>query len=159
MCLYIDWARHHMCRANMKNFIKQPKTLREDMVVYKLLIKSDNKLITPFQNMVVATGKEWGKVNFPKFSKNQFVVRGSTKTDKGYHAYVSQYSIYLREMALGLSEYNDVYLCKCIIPKGSYVYYGVYDDICSNSLVIKEEDVELFHKGRKKIIVNRDIIF
>ena len=154
MCLYIDLARHHMCR----NSFKQPKTLREDMVVYKLLIKFDNKLMTPFQNMVVATGKEWEKVNFPKFSKSQFVVHGSIKTDKGYHAYVSQYSVYFREMAIGLSENNDVYLCKCIIPKGSYVYYGMYDDICSNSLVIKEEDVELYHKGRKKIIVNTDII-
>ena len=141
MCLEINKKLHRCLFA--KSGYKAIR-LKEDMPVYKILLYSAhwNMWSTPFQGLKILFAG--GKSVLPPFTDKQFrVVEYEYKGEFGYHSFVTEERAKeaLENMIKHESSYlyrGKAVLCTAVIPKGSMVFYGTREDICSSSLIIND---------------------
>lgn len=112
---------------------------KTDLKVYKCLDynRAVKKYATPFQFMRVEFDEE-GKFKFEmdeaifKSFKSEFQHR--TFVDKGMHAYRVKNSADIT--AMKFYEHDGTATHYAVIPKGSYYYVGVNNDIVANQMII-----------------------
>lgn len=124
-----------------------PRIATKDIIVYKILIPENNKLLTPFYKNEIEIGKTYKGI----FDKYNIIIKNKRYTfhnsiicflislffskiiDSGYiHSY-SNY--YLSFNAINWFYGNYYYrIAKCIIPKGTLYFIGKHDDIASRKL-------------------------
>lgn len=150
MCLYIK-NRHKV------PFVKKwrAKKLHKDLVVYKNLKRYGESrcLATPYQDMDIYFDAD-GIYRSPLYEKQEFETNGiwhnengyDEKTAYGYHAYLK-----LKDAVenLRITWVDHMQTHKAIVPKGSYVFYGMDDEICVNQIFIT--DKVLFRKEKNII--------
>ena len=141
MCLEIN-KKLHRCRFAESGY--KAIRLKEDMPVYKILLYSAhwNRWTTPFQGLKILFAG--GKSVLPPFTDKQFkVVESGHKGEFGYHSFVTEERVgkVLNDMIKHESNYlyrGKAVLCTAVIPKGSMVFYGTHEDICSSNLIIDD---------------------
>ena len=139
MCLIIDLKKHP---SQHMGAIRKPYEVEEDMTVYKVLLRyfldGEYRFITPYQRMRIEFREAY---TCKPFTKEEFVTSSDFIGGNAYHAFTTSYTPGIFNI---VSDFEDdaAYLVKCIIPKGSLVYYGKNKDICSNRLIIKKDEME-----------------
>ena len=123
MCLTVD-------KEKFKIDIAQ-----EDIVVYKVLIKEDKSVISPYKDFVYEIGKEYKTRMKTRFCRDYCEI------NEGFHSFLTlEDSLPERKF---FSQGNISACCyKCIIPKGTKVVYGefgIYNAIVSEAIKIVEE--------------------
>lgn len=112
-----------------------PLRIKEDMYVYKRFWVKINKnrrsitIKTPYQLMQIARNKvqKFNCIDCEYSILEQF---GQFNTIQyGYHAYETE------ERALFHLCPGEI-IVKCKIPAGSYVWFGLFDEVCSNNITI-----------------------
>lgn len=134
-----------MCLITTKNI---PEIAQEDIVCYKLYKLRDNKLLSPYREVVAPNINEVTNTVLDRacvFSYKGNHVNYSVS--RGFHSYknISNSKEELRFWIHFLA-YSNVRIFKCIIPKGTKYYEGKFGDFpsyCSESIILKETiDVE-----------------
>ena len=156
MCLYIKPEIHY------KNSLPpQPVKTTKNIEVYKIVCKkSTGDIVTPFQYMELKFSN--GKCVLPMLPKGKFIQIEHTtymspeilyaKKEFGYHSYID-FSVASRMItSLGLwfnPFFEEVLILRAIIPAGSWVWYGIKGDICSNQLTIISKENTLHFREEK----------
>lgn len=134
-----------MCLITTKDI---PEIAQEDIVCYKLYKLRDNKLLSPYREVVAPNINEVTNTVLDRacvFSYKGNHVNYSVS--RGFHSYknISNSKEELRFWIHFLA-YSNVRIFKCIIPKGTKYYEGKFGDFpsyCSESIILKETiDVE-----------------
>ena len=111
----------------------QPKIAEEDIIVYKLICKSENgKFFTLFRDYEVVLGE-----TYENFVETPYKIRSSDTTndasnwyriDIGFHSFVNEADAkFYRYSACGILHIaRYIKIVKCIIPKGSTYYEGSF---------------------------------
>ena len=135
-----------MCWKTSKRPYKQ--VAHENIEVIKFIGKNlDEELITPYQKMPITLNKACGEVSLEDEAK-------SITKHYGYHTY-NPHSIHFciisgwmfirtNKQAFDLdywyqqpsSVMKEMYLAKCVIPKGSTYYENEFGEILSSNLII-----------------------
>ena len=140
MCLIIDLKKHP---SQYTSSVRKPYEVEEDMTVYKVLLRyfccGEYRFITPYQRMRIEFYRK--AYTCKPFTKEEFVTSSDFIGGNAYHAFTTNYATGIVGIVSDFEE-SAAYLVKCIIPKGSLVYYGQNNDICSNRLIIKEDEME-----------------
>ena len=116
-----------MC-LKISNGFGEPQIATEDLIVYKVLKSISDKFTTPYQNTVIKIGCTYTS----EFSFNFF-----GDIEKGLHSYVSLDNARYDAMGYIIKRV----ICKCLIPKGSRYYqglFGKYKSIASDKLTYLE---------------------
>lgn len=110
-----------------------PTILDKDLVVYKVLFKSCNGICSIYQNYRYDIGKIYHDEEFgiePNRIMGQ-IIPDEYCIFEAYHAYTT-----LDRAKRFLDSVSCIY--KCIIPKGSRVFFDKYcDEIASDTIIIK----------------------
>ena len=134
-----------MCLITTKDI---PEIAQEDIVCYTLYKLRDNKLLSPYREVVAPNINEVTNTVLDRacvFSYKGNHVNYSVS--RGFHSYknISNSKEELRFWIHFLA-YSNVRIFKCIIPKGTKYYEGKFGDFpsyCSESIILKETiDVE-----------------
>ena len=129
-----------MCLITTKDI---PEIAQEDIVCYKLYKLRDNKLLSPYREVVAPNINEVTNTVLDRacvFSYKGNHVNYSVS--RGFHSYknISNSKEELRFWIHFLA-YSNVRIFKCIIPKGTKYYEGKFGDLpsyCSESIILKE---------------------
>lgn len=121
----------------------EPEIAEEDIICYKFYRKYNETLVSPYQKVAapeigIITNTELGKSYRPN-DNGSYIHNflGFKRVDKGFHSFKT-----LEEIKHVVE--NNLYLVifKCIIPRGSSYYKGIFDDryesYCSNSIKLIE---------------------
>lgn len=124
----------------------EPKIAEEDIICYKFYIRDNEILFSPYQESrapeigIVANtelGKSYRPTDIGSYIHNFL---GFKRVDKGFHSFKT-----LEETKHEVNGYwNNLGLVifKCIIPRGSLYYKGIfgdrYESYCSNSIKLIE---------------------
>lgn len=134
-----------MCLITTKDI---PEIAQEDIVCYKLYKLRDNKLLSPYREVVAPNINEVTNTVLDRACV--FNYKGNHvnySVSRGFHSYknISNSKEELRFWIHFLA-YSNVRIFKCIIPKGTKYYEGKFGDFpsyCSESIILKETiDVE-----------------
>lgn len=120
----------------LKTINTEPFRIKTDMYVYKRFLVKINKnrrsitIKTPYQLMRIARNKVQ-HLNCIDFEYNTVdpVNAIHSEIQYGYHSYET------KERAL-YQLYPSEIIVKCKIPAGSYVWFGLYDEVCSDKLIV-----------------------
>ena len=125
-----------MCLITTKDI---PEIAQEDIVCYKLYKLRDNKLLSPYREVVApnineVTNTVLGKARFPYYLDNSV----KYLVNKGFHSFK-----YIDDLIKELHFWQsyDIKIFKCIIPKGTKYYEGKFvgeSSYCSESIILKE---------------------
>ena len=129
-----------MCLITTKNI---PKVAQEDIVCYKFYKLYDNgELFSPYQgshapaiNEITNTllgGAEYAEMFLNGITISMYFVNLGFHSFKCFDDLVKETNFYL---------FSTIKIFKCIIPKGSKYYEGVYCEYpsyCSESIILKE---------------------
>lgn len=119
-----------MCLQLKPNYEK--KIASEDIPVYKTLIsciygENKGKMVTPYRKVVIEIGKT--------YKATIRVNKKYVQCEEGLHSFKYKKDALQDIMDNG---YDVNYIVKCIIPKGSIYYIGMFDhdliSYCSNKL-------------------------
>ena len=106
---------------------KYPIKINKPLEVYKIFQES------PINPYLYQTSIQHYIYEFYKLYKQsfwwKFITIFSTEINKGFHSYNSL------NATKGHTGFNSVVI-QCIIPKGSYIYYGTDNEITSNKIII-----------------------
>ena len=119
MCLYV--------RADQWSM-----TAERDLVVYKVLLKTDYGYVTPVQRAEVKLGKTYKS----ELKKRIALYKGANAigmVNEGLHSYTSYEAA--NKVAKDLSKYKLVIIVMCMVPKGAEYYENVREEeIASDEL-------------------------
>ena len=126
MCLTVDKAKFKI------------ETASDDIVVYKVLFKRDDTIISPYWGFIYELGKEYKTIE--EIDKVPFYE--CYEVYEGFHSFLTLKDA--RNELKKLQEYDSCRYCcfRCIIPKGTHVVYGKYcakDAIVSEAIKVVEE--------------------
>lgn len=129
MCLYVN-------KEMFKIEIAQ-----EDIVVYKVFLKRNDTIFSPYQKFVYEIGKEYKTRIEPRFH-NEYC-----EVTKGFHSLLNEEDIrsekvYMQDSLIIFNKHQKYYCFRCIIPKGSRIVYGKYgskDSVVSEAIKVVEE--------------------
>lgn len=142
MCLTISIVDN-----TYKNGLPIPTVLKKRMVVYKVLQirkwaqpKHIEDYFTPYTCYPIIFS--FSRCKLPKIEDADFSrldgVWKDEKSDYAYHSFTDKYT------AAGHTRgYDNLAVFKAVIPKGSLVFYGTDDEICSNRLIIYKRRVKI----------------
>ena len=120
----------------------EPEIAEEDIICYKFYVRYDETLFSPYQEsrapeIGIITNTELGK---PHKLNNIYDLYYFKGVDKGFHSFKT-----LKGAEYEASRYKrnrDLVIFKCIIPRGSSYYKGIFNDryksYCSNSIKLIE---------------------
>lgn len=112
-----------------------PIILDKDLVVYKVLYKVGSRIYSIYQDYRYNIGKIYYNEELgiePVYRKGQGIIIGYC-VHEAYHACTTLYGA--KEHRGKVREYR---IYKCIIPKGSKVFFDRYcDEIASDTIIIK----------------------
>lgn len=141
MCLYIDRRRHHVGAE----IVSKPRTLKESMLVYKVVNWGRGK-----KYFVPSFIRSWdiryevGKTYELGYSLRIELDAGAIPTvQDGFHAYTTLEAalamcVWIRPMGIMLN---------VGIPAGAHVYFGKFDEIVSDKIVIVGETPRPYPKN------------
>ena len=125
-----------MCLITTKNI---PEIAQEDIVCYKFYKLRENKLFSPYRDMlapnineVANTVLDRGHLCRAKDDNLAYMV------NRGFHSFKYLEGL-INELAFWQLSYIRIF--KCIIPKGTRYYEGRYtvdSSYCSESIILKE---------------------
>ena len=134
-----------MCLITTKDI---PEIAQEDIVCYKLYKLRDNKLLSPYREVVAPSINEVTNTVLDRACVfNYKGNRVNYSVSRGFHSYknISNLKEELHFWTRFLA-HSNVRIFKCIIPKGTKYYEGKFGDFpsyCSESIILKETiDVE-----------------
>ena len=124
----------------------EPKIAGEDIICYKFYRRYNEILISPYQGFMapeigIVANTELGKSYRPT-DNGSYIHNflGFKRVDKGFH-YIKTLEEAEREVNKYKRKY-DLVIFKCIIPRGSSYYKGIfgdrYESYCSNSIKLIE---------------------
>lgn len=119
-----------MCLITTKNI---PEIAQEDIVCYKFYKLRENKLFSPYQDVLAPNINEVANTELGKVH-----LYDSNIVMKGFHSYKYLDDL-IRELYFWQS--YDITIFKCIIPKGAKYYEGKFGEspsYCSESIILKE---------------------
>ena len=124
----------------------EPKIAEEDIICYKFYVRYDETLFSPYQESrapeigIVANtelGRSYRPTDIGSYIHNFL---GFKRVNKGFHSFKT-----LEEAEREVNKYKrkfDLVIFKCIIPRGSSYYKGIFNDryesYCSNSIKLIE---------------------
>ena len=124
----------------------EPEIAKEDIICYKFYVRYDETLFSPYQESrapeigIVANtelGRSYRPTDIGSYIHNFL---GFKRIDKGFHSFKT-----LEEVEREVNKYKrefDLVIFKCIIPRGSSYYKGIFNDryesYCSNSIKLIE---------------------
>lgn len=119
-----------------------PRKLLFDKTVWKVLrVENGNgKVVTPFMRAKLNFDSN-GRCESRVFTKEQFsdLWHKTQKSSCAFHAFLDYNKA--KEVATELYAITTKpIVCKAVIPKGSYVFYGNNKDICCNRMVVYREE-------------------
>lgn len=113
------------------------KIAKEDVVVYKILIKdSYGSYMSPFRGAIYQIGElktaniKYDKQLLPVYHHEIY----GTVINEGLHAYTTEASAVLKSFLIA----TTTFVAKAIVPKGAMYVLGIIDDIVSTQLKIVE---------------------
>lgn len=110
-----------------------PTILDKDLIVYKVLYKSCNGICSIYQNYRYNIGKTYHneEINSEPYYIIDQEIPDEYAVAEAYHACIT-----LDRAKEHLSSESSIY--KCVIPKGSKVFYDKYEsEIASDTIIIK----------------------
>lgn len=137
MCLYVNNRKHTF---NIFTGKPVPRRLLFSKTVWKVLKVDEKtgKVFTPYVRETIKFNDD-GKWESKVFSRKQFAnTFYGQKTSAGFHALLDYEEAKTLADCLWTSG-CVVIVCKAVIPKGSYVFYGKHNDICSNRMIVYRE--------------------
>ena len=124
----------------------EPEIAEEDIICYKFYVRYDETLFSPYQEsrapeIGIITNTELEKSYRPRDNGSYIHnLLGFKRVDKGFHSFKT-----LEEAEREVNDcWNnlDLVIFKCIIPRGSSYYKGIfgdrYESYCSNSIKLIE---------------------
>lgn len=117
------------------------KIAKEDIVVYKCLEMEDGKYITPYMHFNVEMGKTYSS-ELTKFKATPIFKYDTfdcyADVFQGLHTFVNY------DETKRFCQLHNRILVKCIIPKGSTYYVGIFADIaaCASDKLTYVEIIE-----------------
>lgn len=124
MCLYVN-------KEMFKIEIAQ-----EDIVVYKVFLKRNDTIFSPYQKFVYEIGKEYKTRIKPQFHIHYCEVI------EGFHSFLNKKDAKYEMARLQVHDYAWYCCFRCVIPKGSHIVYGTYgskDSVVSEAIKVVEE--------------------
>jgi len=124
-----------MCLITMT---KRGKRAKEDIECYKIVAfnKLDGVYFTPYQNCNISNDIINGKEDFK--AEGKIKIRGNSDKYEIGRGYIHTF-IYLIDAMMMMSNFHDFLIFRCIIPKGTYYYKGLYGDYASRKIRFIEE--------------------
>lgn len=113
----------------------EPKIAEEDIICYKFYTRDNEMLFSPYQG---SRAPEIGVITNTELGIHNFL--GFKRIDKGFHSFKTLEET--KHEVKGCWNNHDLVIFKCIIPKGSLYYSGIfkgyYESYCSNSIKLIE---------------------
>ena len=124
----------------------EPEIAEEDIICYKFYRRYNEILISPYQGFIapeigITTNANLGKSYIPE--NDNFYIHnyyGFKRVDEGFHSFKTLEET--KHEVKGCWDNLDLVIFKCIIPRGSSYYSGIfkeyYESYCSNSIKLIE---------------------
>lgn len=124
----------------------EPKIAEEDIICYKFYRRYNEILISPYQGFMapeigIVANTELGK-SYRSTDNGSYIhsFLGFKRVDKGFHSFKTLEEI--KHEVNGYWNNLGLVIFKCIIPRGSSYYKGIfgdrYESYCSNSIKLIE---------------------
>ncbi len=138
MCLLISLRKEHVRNGTLAEDIWKDyvSVAQEDIIVYKILEKVDDALVSPYERYIYMPGKTV-KVDFA-FADHITSHIGYTRVYDHLPVYGGLHTYSSIEAALCDVEYeHGEVVCQFLIPKGALVF-KVREEVCSNEVKFVE---------------------
>lgn len=138
-----------MCLIIRKN--AKVKTAEKDIVCYKVVEKgAKSGYATPFFNMPISIGEEYGDVSLEKKDNIHGIV-----VEEGYHSLKTfEDAADYTAMLMLLHQFHHFTIVKCVIPKGAKYYDGrttiKFGELHNGYASDKIRYVEVVYEDREK---------
>lgn len=135
MCLSVDVEKH---KAKWWQIFSRNKPVvrkaKEDIVVYKILKKSNGELCSPYRNYFV-----WDTMTKHAELEYIFWGHGHFAIEDGLHAFSTEEAAMKQFTIFRMNEFRKYAIYKAIIPKGTKYWLGHGDEIASEKMTLVEQ--------------------